>query len=215
MDFVLQGLGFDFKPYVQPIYNAIMSRLTNQDQDQVRRISFVLLLSFLIYFCFFYLNGYNYWIIIIIIFFFTKASLISRDFLLQEVKECAISCMGLVISTFGDNLGAELPACLPVLVDRMGNEITRLTAVKVCLLRVYWSHDSPMSTSYFVFICWPRLLKPYKVFCNHYRVWSLKLIYENNMNCTVVLYCSSDEMVKQWLRNIMTLCYCDVPFLLS
>ncbi|XP_052204710.1 cullin-associated NEDD8-dissociated protein 1 [Diospyros lotus] len=73
--------GFDFKPYVHPIYNAIMSRLTNQDQD-------------------------------------------------QEVKECAISCMGLAISTFGDNLKGELPSCLPVLVDRMGNEITRLTAVK-------------------------------------------------------------------------------------
>ncbi|KAL1534946.1 Cullin-associated NEDD8-dissociated protein 1 [Salvia divinorum] len=72
---------FDFKPYVHPIYAAIMSRLTNQDQD-------------------------------------------------QEVKECAISCMGLVVSTFGDFLGAELPSCLPVLVDRMGNEITRLTAVK-------------------------------------------------------------------------------------
>ncbi|KAL8237397.1 hypothetical protein R6Q59_018478 [Mikania micrantha] len=72
---------FDFKPYVYPIYNAIMSRLTNQDQD-------------------------------------------------QEVKECAISCMGLVVSTFGDHLTVELSACLPVLVDRMGNEITRLTAVK-------------------------------------------------------------------------------------
>ncbi|KAJ6706645.1 hypothetical protein OIU79_011139 [Salix purpurea] len=77
----IQSFGFDFKPYVHPIYNAIMSRLTNQDQD-------------------------------------------------QEVKECAISCMGLVISTFGDNLKVELPVCLPVLVDRMGNEITRLTAVK-------------------------------------------------------------------------------------
>ncbi|CAH1443972.1 unnamed protein product [Lactuca virosa] len=72
---------FDFKPYVHPIYNAILSRLTNQDQD-------------------------------------------------QEVKECAISCMGLVVSTFGDHLTTELLACLPVLVDRMGNEITRLTAVK-------------------------------------------------------------------------------------
>ncbi|KAL2939472.1 Cullin-associated NEDD8-dissociated protein 1 [Bienertia sinuspersici] len=72
---------FDYKPFVHPIYNAIMTRLTNQDQD-------------------------------------------------QEVKECAITCMGLVISTFGDNLTAELPSCLPVLVDRMGNEITRLTAVK-------------------------------------------------------------------------------------
>ena len=52
----------------------------------------------------------------------------------QEVKECAISCMGLVVSTFGDNLKAELATCLPVLLDRMGNEITRLTAVKVGLL---------------------------------------------------------------------------------
>ncbi|XP_047329919.1 cullin-associated NEDD8-dissociated protein 1 isoform X2 [Impatiens glandulifera] len=77
----IEGHAFDFKPYVHPIYKAIMSRLTNQDQD-------------------------------------------------QEVKECAISCMGLVISTFGDNLRGELPSCLPVLVDRMGNEITRLTAVK-------------------------------------------------------------------------------------
>ncbi|KAG5541204.1 hypothetical protein RHGRI_021154 [Rhododendron griersonianum] len=80
----IEGYGFDFKPYVHPIYNAIMSRLTNQDQDQV--------------------SG--------------------------EVKECAISCMGLVVSAFGDNLKVELPTCLPVLVDRMGNEITRLTAVK-------------------------------------------------------------------------------------
>lgn len=77
----IEGSDFDFTPYVHPIYNAIMSRLTNQDQD-------------------------------------------------QEVKECAIYCAGLVISTFGDNLKAELTVCLPVLVDRMGNETTRLTAVK-------------------------------------------------------------------------------------
>ncbi|MCD9639899.1 Cullin-associated NEDD8-dissociated protein 1 [Datura stramonium] len=44
---------------------------------------------------------------------------------IKEVKECAITCMGLVVSTFGDHLHAELSACLPVLVDRMGNEITR------------------------------------------------------------------------------------------
>lgn len=58
--------------------------------------------------------------------------------LFQEVKECAISCMGLVVATFGDNLSTELPACLPVLVDRMGNEITRLTAVKVGLLHMLY-----------------------------------------------------------------------------
>ncbi|PWZ29099.1 Luminal-binding protein 3 [Zea mays] len=71
----------DFKPYIGPIYNAILGRLANQDQD-------------------------------------------------QEVKECAISCMSLVVSTFGDGLERELLACLPILADRMGNEITRLTAVK-------------------------------------------------------------------------------------
>ncbi|KAL8156104.1 hypothetical protein AgCh_001263 [Apium graveolens] len=48
----------------------------------------------------------------------------------QEVKECAISSIGLVVCTFGDNLGAELPACLTILANRMGNEITRLAAVK-------------------------------------------------------------------------------------
>ncbi|KAL9273514.1 Cullin-associated NEDD8-dissociated protein 1-like protein, partial [Drosera capensis] len=76
-----EGFSFDFKPYVHPIYKAIMSRMTNQDQD-------------------------------------------------QEVKECAITCMGLVIATFGDNLTSKLPNCLAVLLDRMGNEITRLTTVK-------------------------------------------------------------------------------------
>ncbi|KAK1402413.1 Cullin-associated NEDD8-dissociated protein 1 [Heracleum sosnowskyi] len=77
----IEGSSFDFKPYVYPIYNAIMARLKDKDQD-------------------------------------------------KEVKECAISCMGLVVSTFGDNIKKELPECLPILVDRMGNEITRLTAVK-------------------------------------------------------------------------------------
>lgn len=48
----------------------------------------------------------------------------------QEVKECAITCMGLVISSLGDHLSRELNTCLPLLLDRLRNEITRLTAVK-------------------------------------------------------------------------------------
>uniref|UniRef100_A0A453JP09 TATA-binding protein interacting (TIP20) domain-containing protein n=3 Tax=Aegilops tauschii subsp. strangulata TaxID=200361 RepID=A0A453JP09_AEGTS len=76
-----EARSIDFRPYISPIYKAILGRLANQDQD-------------------------------------------------QEVKECAISCMSLVIATFGDGLQSELPSCLPILVDRMGNEITRLTAVK-------------------------------------------------------------------------------------
>ena len=48
----------------------------------------------------------------------------------QEVKECAISCMGLVLSHLGDACAAELPAVLPILLERLRNEITRVTTVK-------------------------------------------------------------------------------------
>ncbi|KAL6560258.1 hypothetical protein OROHE_006265 [Orobanche hederae] len=40
------------------------------------------------------------------------------DFKSYEVKECAISCTGLV-STFGDNIKKKLPRCLPILADWM------------------------------------------------------------------------------------------------
>lgn len=49
----------------------------------------------------------------------------------QEVKERAISCMGRIVAHLGDCLKPELPNCLPILRDRLKNEITRLTAVKV------------------------------------------------------------------------------------
>lgn len=48
----------------------------------------------------------------------------------QEVKEVVISCTGLLVAQLGDNLTSELPACLPVLLERMRNEITRLVTVK-------------------------------------------------------------------------------------
>ncbi|CAG0913840.1 unnamed protein product [Notodromas monacha] len=48
----------------------------------------------------------------------------------QEVKERAIMCMGVVISHLGDNLVQVLPACLPIFLDRLRNEITRLATVK-------------------------------------------------------------------------------------
>jgi cullin-associated NEDD8-dissociated protein 1 len=52
----------------------------------------------------------------------------------QEVKERAITCMGQVIASMGDTLKAELPECLPIFVDRLRNEITRLTAVRAVTL---------------------------------------------------------------------------------
>lgn len=51
----------------------------------------------------------------------------------QEVKEKAISTMGQVISNMGDYLSAELPNCLPIFLDRLRNEITRLTTVKALI----------------------------------------------------------------------------------
>lgn len=38
--------------------------------------------------------------------------------------------MGQLIATFGDYLSVELRTCLPLLLDRLKNEITRLTAVR-------------------------------------------------------------------------------------
>jgi len=52
----------------------------------------------------------------------------------QEVKERAISCMGQIVAHLGDNLQQQLGACLPIFLDRLKNEITRLTAVKALIL---------------------------------------------------------------------------------
>jgi len=48
----------------------------------------------------------------------------------QEVKERAISCMGQIVAHLGDSLQQDLASCLPIFLDRLKNEITRLTAVK-------------------------------------------------------------------------------------
>nr|CAG4646017.1 EOG090X00HY [Macrothrix elegans] len=48
----------------------------------------------------------------------------------QEVKERAISCMGFIVSHLGDHLADQLMVCLPIFLDRLRNEITRLTSVK-------------------------------------------------------------------------------------
>ena len=51
----------------------------------------------------------------------------------QEVKERAISCMGQIIAHLGDQLKKDLPSCLPIFLERLKNEITRLTAVKALI----------------------------------------------------------------------------------
>uniref|UniRef100_A0A0N5AZJ8 TIP120 domain-containing protein n=1 Tax=Syphacia muris TaxID=451379 RepID=A0A0N5AZJ8_9BILA len=48
----------------------------------------------------------------------------------QEVKEKAITSIGLLIATFGDYLHDELRLCLPILLERLRNEMTRLVTVK-------------------------------------------------------------------------------------
>jgi len=51
----------------------------------------------------------------------------------QEVKESAITCMGLIIATFGDQLKSELPAVLQIFLERLTNvtnEVTKITTVK-------------------------------------------------------------------------------------
>ena len=48
----------------------------------------------------------------------------------NQVKECAISCVGLVLAHLGDACAAEVPEVLPVLLERLRNEITRVTTVR-------------------------------------------------------------------------------------
>lgn len=48
----------------------------------------------------------------------------------QEVKERAISCMGHMVCHLGNHLQAELQGVLTIFLDRLKNEITRLTAVR-------------------------------------------------------------------------------------
>ncbi|XP_033121634.1 cullin-associated NEDD8-dissociated protein 1-like isoform X2 [Anneissia japonica] len=52
----------------------------------------------------------------------------------QEVKERAISCMSQIIANLGDHLTSELNVCLPIFLERLKNEITRLTTVKALSL---------------------------------------------------------------------------------
>uniref|UniRef100_A0A803XSJ6 Cullin associated and neddylation dissociated 1 n=1 Tax=Meleagris gallopavo TaxID=9103 RepID=A0A803XSJ6_MELGA len=52
----------------------------------------------------------------------------------QEVKERAISCMGQIICSLGDSLGTDLPSTLQIFLERLKNEITRLTTVKAMTL---------------------------------------------------------------------------------
>ncbi|XP_031461086.1 cullin-associated NEDD8-dissociated protein 1-like isoform X1 [Phasianus colchicus] len=52
----------------------------------------------------------------------------------QEVKERAISCMGQIIYNLGDHLSTDLQPTLKIFLERLKNEITRLTAVKALTL---------------------------------------------------------------------------------
>ncbi|NXI58463.1 CAND1 protein, partial [Chloroceryle aenea] len=52
----------------------------------------------------------------------------------QEVKERAISCMAQIIYHLGDHLSADLQPTLKIFLERLKNEITRLTTVKALTL---------------------------------------------------------------------------------
>jgi cullin-associated NEDD8-dissociated protein 1 len=41
---------------------------------------------------------------------------------------------GQILHSLGDELQSELPTCLPIFLDRLRNEITRLTTVKAYTL---------------------------------------------------------------------------------
>lgn len=46
------------------------------------------------------------------------------------VNVLTYACRGQIIRNMGDSLSSELRECLPIFLERLKNEITRLTAVK-------------------------------------------------------------------------------------
>jgi len=48
----------------------------------------------------------------------------------QEVKETAITTMATLLAHLGIYIQSEWPNCIPIFLERLRNEITRLTAVK-------------------------------------------------------------------------------------
>eukprot|EP01117_Protostelium_nocturnum_P019172 TRINITY_DN823_c0_g1_i1.p1 TRINITY_DN823_c0_g1~~TRINITY_DN823_c0_g1_i1.p1 ORF type:complete len:1231 (-),score=471.75 TRINITY_DN823_c0_g1_i1:58-3750(-) len=76
-----KNVTFDYKPFVQDLFNATLEKLKTQEID-------------------------------------------------QEVKEAAITCMGLALANLGDELQSQTPEVLKIFHERLGNEITRLTTAK-------------------------------------------------------------------------------------
>ncbi|RLO07596.1 hypothetical protein DYB28_000406 [Aphanomyces astaci] len=48
----------------------------------------------------------------------------------QEIKDNAIASMGLIVASLGDHLTSALPVVLPLIQERVQNEITRIAAIK-------------------------------------------------------------------------------------
>eukprot|EP00903_Cladosiphon_okamuranus_P016633 g15341.t1 len=48
----------------------------------------------------------------------------------QEIKECAITSMGLLLAHLASDLTTQLPDVLGLLMDRLGNEMTRMATLK-------------------------------------------------------------------------------------
>lgn len=63
----------------------------------------------------------------------------------MEIKERSIFCMGQLIATFGDSMPEQLPIALNMILEKLGNESTRLTGVKA-LIKIANS-PLPMSLS--------------------------------------------------------------------
>lgn len=113
---------FEYKPYVKEIYFCTLQRLKAADIDQEvkeRAISCM------------YVN-------------FTVPLNCSK--IVDYAHMCNwprdesyatvvfLSFRGQILHSFGDELSSELHMCLPILLERLRNEITRLTAVKALTL---------------------------------------------------------------------------------
>ena len=74
-------------------------------------------------------NSFDYSPYVLVLYNSVKNRLEAND-IDQEIKECAIIAMGTILSYVGDKLEVQLPVVLPMFLNRLKNDATRMSTMK-------------------------------------------------------------------------------------
>lgn len=127
-----------------------------------------------------------------------KISLVGIDL---EIKERSITCMGQIISTFGDKMSQQLTVALNILYDRLAKDSTRLTTVKALNKIANSRLQIPLSTIFpKAFVNLSSFLKKNS---RQLRIHSLILIESLVRKCPELLDSDSTELILGDIPNLI------------